>query len=63
MNDELRATGLKRTDISLRIRRRSHADGLILYVGEFLRRSPFISIAIRNNALEYRFNTGTGECV
>ena len=63
MNDDLRATGLKRTDISLRIRRRSRTDGLILYVGEFSRRSPFLSLGIRNNALEFRFNTGTGAFV
>ena len=61
MSNSVRASERKRTDISLSIRRRTHSDGLILFSGEFSRDSAFISLAIRNDALEFRFNPGTGK--
>ena len=60
MSTTVRVTQRRRTDISLRVRRRSHADGLLLYSDNSPRGSAFLALSIRNNAIELRFNTGTG---
>uniref|UniRef100_H2YI69 Laminin G domain-containing protein n=1 Tax=Ciona savignyi TaxID=51511 RepID=H2YI69_CIOSA len=55
MTSSMNASQPRRTDAFMRIRRRSNADGLLLYnEGE----NSFVSIAIHSGAVEFRYGDG-----
>ena len=49
----------RRSDIVLRVRRQTTLDGLILY-SKGRDSSDFISLAVKNNAVEFVFGTDAG---
>nr|XP_018666843.1 basement membrane-specific heparan sulfate proteoglycan core protein [Ciona intestinalis] len=57
MTSSMNASQPRRTDVVMRIRRRSDADGLLLYNGG-QSSTTFVSLSIRSGAVEFRYGSG-----
>nr|CAB3254668.1 basement membrane-specific heparan sulfate proteoglycan core protein-like [Phallusia mammillata] len=69
MSKSVRASLPQRTDITMRIRRNSRSNGLLLFNrdesngNDQFSNYHFVSLAIRDNAIEFRFSWGTDTAI